>query len=981
VGNLVFTLAQARNAALQTQFAASEKLARILEQQTTDSINALELALQALANAALTPPRTQADPQAAMQELLAMNIRNQPFVRAIWILDVDGNMVHDSERLPGKYNLADRDYFKVHRDRPTQGLYIEGPIKSKHGVWFIGVSQRITAPDGSFGGVVAAAFEPKHFVRFYQSIRLGDTGVVALLRSDGTTLIRVPDQPDAGARLRLEPPLSGTASGSVRARSGIDGIERIYAYRQIPERPLTALIGIGVEEALAPWRSTAVRYATVSAALLLALAVLGFVALRELRIRNALHEVLVQSEADLAAAQRLSRTGSWTYEFPRNIGQWSDEMYALLGLEKGSGAPPLPEFLSRIHQDDRAQVEHALLHEDQWALVVRTNPDLGPMRFLHSQGEVLRDRNGVLVGKAGTLQDITERHEQDEKLRLAACVFDRMQDGIVVTDLQGAVLMVNRACETMTEYTEQEVLGKRASIFLSEPWHSTNDILQSVAMRGEWLGETWGKRKNGALYPLWLSISAIQDTQGRQTGYVGVFTDLSDIRDASEQLDFLSFHDPLTRLPNRRLILDRLQQELDQMPAEDHITAALVLNVDRLQRVNDTFGHEVGNAVLVEISRRLPGAMTPGDSVGRTSGDVVVVVLASLRDTTELITITHRLLDAISRPIEAGGHTLSITASAGIAVFPADARNAEDLLKNGATALSHAKQRGPGTMRFYASAMNAQAVRWTRIEQELRRAQLGTDVTLHYQPQICIDDGRICGAEALMRWQSSELGSVSPAEFIPVAEDAGLIEQFGDWAIGETCRQARLWLDKGIGLNTIAVNVSSHQFRSGALIGVVQRALHAHKLAPEMLEIELTESALMRESDIVCQQIAGLRKIGVRVSLDDFGTGYSSLSYLSKFEFDKIKIDQSFVRNVPQERRSEAIALATVALAKSLDMDVIAEGVENAGQLRWLGEIGCGKAQGYFISRPVPAEQLERIYLDNGGVAASYVIDVTASTK
>lgn len=969
--NLVFTLTQARETILQAQFTTSEKLVRVLEQQTVDSVNALELALQSAAAGFQSMPPGETERDAAVHRMLTASIRNLPFVRAIWILDPEGNMIHDSERLPGKYNLSDREYFQVQKAAPQAGLYIEGPLKSKHGVWFIAASVGIKGADGRFGGVVAAAFDPKHFEQYYNSIKPGETGVVALLRRNGAIVLRVPGRSAVSGeqfeQARTETPATvNMVDGTYKTRSDIDGIERIYSYRRIPGRPLAVLVGIGEQEVLAPWRRMVSGYTAVSAIFLLALGCLGYVALRELRRRSSLHDILVQSESDLAAAQRLSKTGSWTFEFSRNIGKWSSEMYSILGLEKLEKAgtvPPLSEFLLRIHPEDRKRLEQTLFHQASWSMELRTNPEQGSIRYLLSQGEAVVDAADKVIGKTGTLQDITERYVKDEKLRLAACVFDRMQDGIVVTDLQGRIITINRACEQITEYREADVVGSRADILLSEQKIPAAEILGSIQAHGEWRGEIWGRTRSGASYPLWLTVSAIHDNQRRQTGYVGVFTDLSDIKQANDQLRFLSFHDPLTHLPNRRLILDRLQKEIDHARPDGSVTAALILNLDRLQRVNDTFGHDTGNAVLAEISRRLPGALSQKDSVGRAIGDEFIVVLAQVRDAGEIITFAHRLLELIAKPIDVNGSSLSITASMGIAVFPTDGATAEELLKNGATALSHAKQRGPNAMRFFTGEMNVQAVRWTGIEQELRRARLGEDITLHYQPQVCLAEGRVCGAEALMRWNSRELGSVSPAEFIPVAEDAGLIDMLGEWAIHEACRQARAWQDKGIRLQTIAVNVSSHQFSSGRLLDIVKQALTSNEVEPRLLEMEMTETALMKESDVVYQQVSALRRLGVRVSLDDFGTGYSSLSYLSKFAFDKIKIDQSFVRSVTFDKKSEAIAMATMALAQSLGMDVIAEGVETIDQLRWLMATGCSEVQGYLISKPVPPETFEDICL------------------
>lgn len=438
-----------------------------------------------------------------------------------------------------------------------------------------------------------------------------------------------------------------------------------------------------------------------------------------------------------------------------------------------------------------------------------------------------------------------------------------------------------------------------------------------------------------------------------------MFTDLSEIRQANQQLEFLVNHDPLTRLPNRTLLSDRLQQAIDAAHAVNHQVAVLLLNLDRLQRVNDSIGHDAGDALLREMARRLQARMKTGDTLARPGSDEFVIVLTQFADTDDIITCAQQLLAEVAAPYMLAGHELTITASIGISIYPGDGLTPGDLLKGADTALSHVKNSGRNGFGFFTAEMNARALHWMSLEHRLRRALANDELSLHYQPQVCLDDGRICGAEALLRWHNAELGPVSPVDFIPLAEDTGLIVAIGEWVIRTACAQNKAWQDAGLPPLRVAVNVSALQVTAGSLPEIIRSALEQSGLSPQYLEVELTESVLMRETEMALRQIDELRRMGLSISLDDFGTGYSSLGYLSRFTLDKLKVDQGFVRNITTDPKSAAIAHATIALGHGLGIKVVAEGVETEGQLAYLRQAGCDEIQGYLINRPVPGKELE----------------------
>ncbi|MCD2519203.1 EAL domain-containing protein [Massilia sp. G4R7] len=560
--------------------------------------------------------------------------------------------------------------------------------------------------------------------------------------------------------------------------------------------------------------------------------------------------------------------------------------------------------------------------------------------------------------------------DSEHRLELARQVFDSTQEGILMTDADANIVAVNPAFEQITGYRESEVMGLNPRILCSGRHDASfyRDMWNCLESDGQWRGEIWNRRKNGEIYPERTSISAVRDECGKLTAYVSVSTDLSALKAAHHQLDFLANHDALTLLPNRSLFNDRLQQAIAAARQGDGELALLLFNVDRLSRINDSLGHAAGDAVLVEVAERVSRIAGPTDTLARLSGDEFVLLLTNCHDNEDIILAARRLIDAIAQPHTVGGHDVVVTGSVGIAIFPRDGGAPGDLLKAADAALGDMKKSGRNGFRFFKGEMNAEALRWLALETRLRRAIERGELALHYQPQISRIDGSVVGMEALLRWRSEEIGVVSPGDFIPLAEDTGLIHPIGEWVIRQACFQNKAWQNAGLPPVKVAVNVSATQFKAGSVSGMVAKALLDSGLAPRYLEVELTESVMLGDSAAAEAQMAELRAMGISLSLDDFGTGYSSLGYLSRFPLDKLKIDQTFVRNITTEQRSAAIAQATIALAQGLSLSVVAEGVETTGQRDFLGLIGCDVMQGYLYSRPVPAHEMAQL-LAKGRVA------------
>ena len=555
------------------------------------------------------------------------------------------------------------------------------------------------------------------------------------------------------------------------------------------------------------------------------------------------------------------------------------------------------------------------------------------------------------------LRDTTQRRQMESRLRLSAMVFDSTQESITTTDADCNIIAVNPAFEQITGYKEREVLGRNPSLLRSGRHDSAfyRAMWASLENTGQWRGEIWNRRKNGQVYPERMGICAVRDPHGNISAYVSVSSDISALKEAHHQLDFLANHDPLTLLPNRNLLNDRLQLAMAGAEHDGALVAILLFNIDRLQRINDSMGHDTGDALLQEMARRLNRIVTPGDTLAHLGADEFALMLTKCKQVDDVIVAARQLMEEIARPVHLQGQDIYVTASAGISIYPRDGASASALLIGADVALSHVKEAGRNGFRFFTGEMNAHAQRFMSLETHLRHAIERDELTLLYQPQVSLSDGRISGMEALLRWHSPELGMVPPSDFIPLAEDTGQIIAIGAWVLQQACAQNKAWQQAGLVPLPVAVNVSARQLSAGNLPATVRTALAASGLAPECLEIELTESIMMQDAEAVQAQLAELAHMGVSVSLDDFGTGYSSLGYLSRFTLDKLKIDQTFVRNITCEPRSAAIAQATIALAHGLDLVVVAEGVETSGQLNYLRSIGCDKIQGYLFSKPLAA--------------------------
>ncbi|HRC72415.1 MAG TPA: EAL domain-containing protein [Candidatus Competibacter sp.] len=573
----------------------------------------------------------------------------------------------------------------------------------------------------------------------------------------------------------------------------------------------------------------------------------------------------------------------------------------------------------------------------------------------------IRSKNSAYQGRSVRVtefRDITEQRRAEERQRLATAVFETVRESIVVTDAANNIVAVNPAFSALSGYAEAEVLGQNPRLLKSER-QSESDyaaMWQAVATKGLWQGEFWNRRKDGGLYLVLATINQVWNAAGELTYYISIATDITEQKQAEQRIEHLAYYDALTDLPNRTLLAQRAELALALAARRDEELALLFLDLDRFKEVNDSLGHAEGDTLLVQVATRLKSLLRNSDTVCRLGGDEFVLLLPDAgRDGAPKV--ADKILAAFREPFTVAGHSLRVTVSVGAALYPHDGITFDDLLKNADTALYRAKQEGRNTQVSYAREMNVAAFERLVLESELRKAIECGQLVAYFQPKVYLSDGRLAGAEALVRWLHPERGLISPGFFIPVAEASGLIVALGDWMLEAVCRQLAAWREAGFPPLTVAVNLAARHFRDLECVGRIQNLLAAHDLPPQALELELTESTLLDGGARTTETLLALQHLGIGLAIDDFGTGYSSLGYLKRLPITALKIDQSFVRDLVTDTDDRVLAATIVNLSHSLGLGVVAEGVETEEQRRILLEQGCDFAQGYLFGPPVPAER------------------------
>ncbi|WP_136807043.1 EAL domain-containing protein [Desulfosediminicola flagellatus] len=683
----------------------------------------------------------------------------------------------------------------------------------------------------------------------------------------------------------------------------------------------------------------------------------------EIQARKALEETLNQNKESLSRAQEIAHIGNWDWDIVTGNLFWSDEIFRIFGLQPQEVKPTYEAFISAIHPADREKVKKEFkesLNDTGYKYVIehRVVQPNGEKRFVREITTVRRDQNGKPVMMRGTVQDITEAREVEEKLHLSHLVIKNASECVFITDRHNKIIDVNPAFEATTGYTLDEVLGQDPSINQSGRHDEAFYIKMWVTINSEgcWSGEIWDRRKDGEIYPKWLNINTIRNLEGKVIHYVGIFTDISRQKTTEDALEKLAFFDHLTKLPNRALFRDRLNHEMSLAERNSTRLAVFFIDLDRFKYVNDTFGHDMGDELLIEVAGRIVSCVRKSDTVGRLGGDEFTIIVPHFKDIESVGGVALHVINSLQKPFPVKGNDLFVGASIGIAIYPEDGSDYENLTKNADLAMYQAKEEGRGIYRFYSEEMNTRNAVKHALEMDLRQALIEDQFLLYYQPKINLENGKISGMEALIRWNHPKRGLVPPFEFIPLAEESGLIVSMGEWVMEEACRQTREWLNQLDDSLRVAVNLSAKQFQDPELFNNVSDILLNTGLPANCLEFEITESTIMDNPNLAIDTMKKIRDIGIHISIDDFGTGYSSLSYLKRFPLHSLKIDQSFVRDLTLDSDDAAIIEAIISMSHALKLSVVAEGVETKEQLNFLKSKNCNSVQGYYFSKPLDPE-------------------------
>jgi len=898
------------------------------------------------------------------------------FVDELLLASPDGHVNHASSPNMGpSFSVADTDVYRFLIEHPRQGGVLSTLYWSDRAVGYrILHLLRIRDSSGALTGLAIGRIDPEILAQRLMELDLVEGESIALVDANGGLIARRPaislrvgeavPSDDEHSRLSLKDERS-----AFEKVSSLDGERRLFVANRVGSRPFWVVVGQSKRTILAGWTQRV--WALVVAGMLVAL--LGWLLLRYFvaqrvigdRLRREVHErrlaqqdtqsrearlqALIGSMQDLVFV--IDGDGRFTYVHA------SDESQLLAPPEQLMGR----HFRSVLPDDVAERADTALdrLGKTRQPQRLDYRLELGDEpRYFSALFSPLADQDNGLDGVLAVVRDVTEERKQQAELSISAMAFETHL-GMMITDEQGAILRVNKTFTQITGYSESEIRGRNPRV-LSSGRHDASfyrRLWMAVVEKGSWQGEVWNRRKNGEVYPQWLTISGVLDEHGRRTHLVATLSDMTESKAAEREIHQLAFYDPLTGLPNRRLMLERLNDAMVASQSNGRFGAMLFIDLDNFKRVNDALGHYCGDKLLQTVANRFQAVLRDRDTLARLGGDEFVVLVRDLGthadDVVEVAeTIARKLLDTLERSCELGEASVSVTASVGITLFRDGVTTLDELLQQADMALFQAKSLGRNVASFFDPELQARLKARTRLEADLSQALERGELFLVYQRQVD-DEERLTGAEALLRWRHPELGLVPPPEFITLAEESRLISRIGLWVLEQACQRLVEWeKDPARAVLSLSVNVSPKQFREPGFVEEVEAILKQTKAPPARLKLEVTETLFVEDRDDIRVTMLRLKALGVTFALDDFGTGYSSLSYLKRLPLDQIKIDQSFVRDVLDNTTSSAIVASTITLAHSLNLEVIAEGVETEAQRIWLIEHGCTAFQGYLFGRP-----------------------------
>lgn len=666
--------------------------------------------------------------------------------------------------------------------------------------------------------------------------------------------------------------------------------------------------------------------------------------------------------------QSIAKIGNWEYLPGKKIASWSPQEFHNFGYQPDSVVPTYEKYIETIHPDDRGIVEKlnitCLNTHETTEFTFRLQLENNETRYIHAITEADVDQNNKVIRIFGVSQDVTEQKTIEAHLKQAATVFQATSEAIIITDKNTLITSINPTFTRITGYSEKQAIGKKPSI-LSSGRHDSgfyNEFWSTIKKQGFWQGELWNKRSNGEVFPCWQSITAINDAEGNPFQYVAIFSDITKRKKNEALIHYQANYDRLTDLPNRHLFLDRMDNAIKQAKRGGTKIALMLLDLDRFKWINDTLGHSAGDLILEETAKRLKQAIRVSDTAARLGGDEFTIILPDLNRGINAEIVASKIYAAFSKPVNFEGNEIYISGSIGISIYPEDGKDTETLQKNADTAMYSAKEAGRNRFHYFTPLLQAETERRLTLISFMRKALEKEEFSVYYQPVMDIISNSIIGAEALIRWQHPTLGFISPVEFIPLAEETGLIRPIGDWVLRRVSQDIRRWQKRGLKPIQVSVNKSPRQFSSDECSANWKATLEEYNIPLSRIVVEITESVFMEKGGHCTESLTAMREMGIKVALDDFGTGYSSLSYLKRFPVDILKIDKEFINEVTTNPSDALLVETIITLAEKMKLKVIAEGVETQEQLEFLRKNNCRFIQGYYFSKPLPYEEF-KIYL------------------
>jgi diguanylate cyclase (GGDEF)-like protein/PAS domain S-box-containing protein len=889
------------------------------------------------------------------------------------VFDANGQLVNSSQSWPvAALNIADRSYFKNFAADDRSPLVLLAPVYSRiTGGWTTVVARKVVGPNGEFLGVVSRGISPANLESFFESVAMNKGSAISLSHRDGTLLARYPHVEQMIGRnfktTSVHQVLSKADHGTTRLISPVDGEDRLAAVRALGEFPLSILATTTVTMALADWREQTKLLVVAAALCAIAIAAILFLIVRQLtRQHRSSQERLEAEKQRLDTALNNMTQGLVLYDAAARIVICNQRYLDMYNLSTEVVKPGCHFYDLIQHRQDTGSFDGDV---EEFCSTIMRNVAQGKVTHtpMESAGRSYLIVNKPLAqgGWVATIEDITERraleHERDRNYAFLHQIIDHIPSQITVKDARDRrYLLANRVAEDQFGLSRDAIVGKTAFDLFPKTaaemivadddkiLQSANGLFQDVHL--------WETQGLGQRY-LTSKRIGIRDQAGETRYIVNVVDDVTDRRRADERIAHLAHYDALTDLPNRVLFRDQIEREMQRTSGGEQF-ALLYIDIDEFKGINDSLGHHVGDELLKAVAGRIKSCIRETDLIARLGGDEFAVIQTAVENIDDVKEFVTRLHEAIRQPYRLLGHQLSTDASIGIALAPQDGTDLDQLIKNADLAMYGAKANGRRTYRFFEPEMDASAKARLTMEQDLRQALVDGGFEIHYQPVVDLGRDEVTGCEALLRWRHPERGMISPAEFIPVAEDTGLINELGEWVLRTACFEAAAWPDHV----RLAVNVSPVQLKCQTMALKIAGALAASGLSPSRLELEITEAVLIRDDETALAILHELRAIGVRIALDDFGTGYSSLSYLKRFPFDKIKIDRCFISDIAEVDGSSAIVQAVVNIAASRNMTTTAEGVETLEQKEILRALGCTEMQGYLFSAAKPGPEVRQLF-------------------